>query len=86
MDPATTVEQARFHYAGQTQAKDRLFLSLRDGGHFPSVVEIPECLPSIYRSAFAGNLADLRRFETNPIKCKNGSHQEQTHETDDADQ
>jgi hypothetical protein len=51
-DPATTLQNARYHFEGQTGSR-RSFVTVRTGAHFPFGL-LAECKEAIWDAAAAG--------------------------------
>lgn len=59
MDAPTPIESARYHWRNQTQTASKVFIELKDEGHFPTSSTLANCTDEIYDKAFAGDIATL---------------------------
>ena len=53
-DPTTTLEHARYHFANQTQSKQKFFVNVKKASHAPLSVTLRPCSEFIWKSIADG--------------------------------
>ena len=72
-DPATPLDGAKSHFASQTKTPKKVFITVKDGGHFGTWNELESCTDLLFQSGISGDLSDLSGPRDFSHGCPNGT-------------